>query len=106
MAKTKVEMPNFANATPEFLTDELGDIRDQIKKLEKIKDLISEALKGRARLLKETKFIGERYTSEIVQMSRTGLDTALVKESMDEDWIAAHSKTTEYPQVNVKPIEG
>lgn len=106
MAKTKTEIPNLANATPEFLTDELGEVRAQIKKLEKLKDLYSEALQGRARLLGQTKFIGDKYTSEIVQMSRTGLDTAKVKESMDEDWVAEHSKTTEYSQVNVKSIEG
>ena len=105
MAKTKQPLPNFANATPEFLTDELGRIRKDIKALEKEKDLVSEALKARGRILELNTFTGEYYTSEVVEMSRSGLDTAAIREEMGEDWCAERTKTTTYEQINVKEIK-
>lgn len=104
MAKSKTPIPNLSNATPEFLTDELGDLRKQIKGLEKQKDLITEALKGRARILEQTSFVGERYTADLVQLSRSGLDTTAIREEMGEDWCAERTKTTDYEQLNVKEI--
>jgi len=103
MAKRKtVEIENLSNATPEYLTDELGAIRAQISALEKRKDLLSEALKGRARLLGEYIFKGEVFTSEIVEMSRSSLDSEAIRQEMDTDWIDAHTKVTSYQQINTK----
>lgn len=45
--KTKFVAPSFANATPGGLADMLGDVKEQIKVLEKMEGLIKEALKAR-----------------------------------------------------------
>lgn len=46
-SKPKFKMPNFANATPEGLTDMLGEVREQIKDLQKLEGLYKEALTAR-----------------------------------------------------------
>ena len=105
MAKVpKTVIPNLSNATPEGLTDQLGKIRQEIKVLEKEKDLLSEALKGRARGLEQNGFVGEEYYSEIVEMSRSGLDTDRIKADMGEEWVEQYTKTTTYTQINCKPV--
>ena len=40
-------MPNFANATPQGLADMLGDVREQIKDLQKYEGMYKEALSAR-----------------------------------------------------------
>lgn len=47
--KPKFEMPKLDNATPSFLIDELGKVREQIKHLEKYEGIYKEALQGRIR---------------------------------------------------------
>lgn len=47
--KPKFEMPKLDNATPSFLIDELGKVREQIKHLEKYEGIYKEALMGRIR---------------------------------------------------------
>ena len=98
------KLPNLSNATPEFLVDEIGDVRQQIKELEKKKGFYQEALLGRARLLGQTHFKGDRWEADIVELSRTGLDTQTVKEEMGEEWYAEHCKVTSYQQINTKRV--
>lgn len=45
--KPKFVMPNFGNATPEGLVDMLGEVREQIKDLQKLEGLYKDALDAR-----------------------------------------------------------
>lgn len=44
---TPFELPNLANATPEFLTQELGKVKSRIKNLEKYEGVFEQALVAR-----------------------------------------------------------
>jgi hypothetical protein len=45
--KPEFKMPNLDNATPEGLVDMLGDIKEQIKDLEKLEGIYKTALEAR-----------------------------------------------------------
>lgn len=45
--KAKFTMPNLANATPEGLVDMLGEVREQIKDLQKLEGIYKDALAAR-----------------------------------------------------------
>jgi len=45
--KPKFKMPNLENMTPSGLADLLGEVREQIKDLEKLEGIYKEALKAR-----------------------------------------------------------
>src|SRR5690349_13162082 len=45
-----IQVPNLGNATPHFLTDELGYVQSAIKRLEKLEGLYKEALKAKTKL--------------------------------------------------------
>lgn len=47
--KSTWKAPNLDNATPGGLADQLGDVREQIKELEKTEGFLKEALKARMR---------------------------------------------------------
>lgn len=93
-AKPKQDIQNLSNATPEFLVDELGKIRDQQKILEKQEGFYKEALK--ARLDGRTFVDGEEYLASIATQERTSLDQQKIKEDMGDEWIKKYSKTTEF----------
>ena len=108
MAKTAVkttadQMTNLANATPEFLVDELGDIREQVRVLKKQEGFYKTALK--ARMDYDEMILGERYKGVKTQKERTGLDVAKIREDMDEDWIDDHTVTSDYDQIDTPKRE-
>lgn len=51
--KPEFQMPNLANATPGGLCDMLGDVREQIKDLQKLEGIYKEALEARIRAATE-----------------------------------------------------
>ena len=98
---SKLEMPNLANATPSFLIDEMGRLRAEIKKLEQMEGYYKEALKAQWPE-GEKSHEGENYLAERLYVVQSRLDSAKIKEDMDEDWMSEHSKEVSYYQFKVK----
>ena len=88
------------NVTPEFLADELGDAREQKAYWEKAEAFYKEALKARAGGAKS--IFGDKFIVMIEEQSRTTLDSALVRNLLDEDQIAECERTTTFEKVTTK----
>jgi hypothetical protein len=103
MEDPKFVVPNFGNATPLFLTDELGKIKNRLKALKKYEGLYTAALLAKLPKVHsedvapfgefswpEAKFkvIVEPYGSMVLDQER-------VKGEMGLEWWADHLKATE-----------
>jgi hypothetical protein len=95
MATKTKKMPNLDNATPGFIVDELGSVREEIKNLVKFEGYYKEALKARLEPGQAT-VDGETFSALIVDTEQVRLDTARIKEDMDEVWLDEHSKLIEF----------
>ena len=105
MAKKKFKAPNLSNATPGFLADELGALRDKIKDLQKLEGFYKEALLGKVRR-KNTQtgeFKGDKYTAVITQETQFRIDTTGLKKEFGEDWYTEHCMELSFSKVSVKP---
>lgn len=99
----KFKPMNLANATPEFLSDELGEIREVLKEGKKQEGFIKAALK--ARMDEGMDLVeGDYFRTTIDESVRNGLDTPKIKASMSQEWIDEHSKTTEVTTVRSKRL--
>lgn len=94
-SKSKSKMPNLDNATPGFLVDELGAVREQIKDLQKHEGYFKEALKARLEP-GQTTVDGEVFSALIEEVEQVRLDTPLIRKDMDEEWLDEHSKLVEF----------
>lgn len=99
---TADQMQNLANATPEFLADELGDIRQQVKDLKKREGFIKTALN--ARLDYDDLVHGERYGGVKLLKERASLDTARIREDHDEAWIEKYTNVSQYDQIDTPKL--
>lgn len=99
MAKAKTKVPNLANATPEFLADEIGKLAEARKENEKMEKLYKEALKARCKNLGIDFVQGEEFEVSITKSDRTALDTTAVKAEMGDDWWAERCKISEVTTV-------
>ena len=96
----KKPIRDLSNATPSFLVDELGSIKDRIKELQTEEGVLKQALL--AKLSDGQRVIqGETHSGMISDRTRVGLDSAKVLEDMGEEWVEDHSKTTEYTELRV-----
>jgi hypothetical protein len=77
MAVEEFVMPNLENATPQFLIDELGEVRERIKVLQKYEGLYKAALE--ARLGDITRMQSERYSLLVKHVDQERLDGDKVK---------------------------
>jgi len=100
----KRELELLHNATPEFLVDELGPLRAQIKKLQKRENILKEAIKGRLPE-DEDEIEGENWTAQITKTSQSRLNTTLIREHMDEKWVMEHTNVIEMTQIRTKKNE-
>lgn len=101
--KAKVKVPNFANATPGFLVDELGEVRAKLKELQGQEGVLKEALQ--ARLPKGTTAVtGEKYNAAITQTSQVRLDTDKIRSEMPEEWVAEHSKEITFTTIRTSRL--
>jgi len=101
--KPKLVMP--ANATPEFLIDELGRLRDEIKERTDLQDFYKAGLKARAKELNVTTITGEKYVGEYVDMERSGIPIEAVRAHTTKEWQEENTVITAYTQLNIKEIE-
>ncbi len=97
------KMPDLRNATPMYITDELGAIRDQQKGLKKLEGYFKDALLARVSAGSVTE--GENYTAQVSSESRTTLDTKGIREEMGPDWCSERSQTTDFIKVSTKKAE-
>lgn len=93
------QLPNLANATPGFLADEYGELKARLSELERLTNFYKEAIK--ARLEPGESASGEKYTVMLQVQTQVRLDTAAIRKSMDEDWIAEHSTEIEMAKLMV-----
>ncbi len=104
MAKReKFRIPDLRNVTMPFICDELGDIRAQIKGLQKYEGI----LKERAKSLKEDdveEYEGDVFEMVFNQVCQVRLDNDLIRMDMDEEWLTAHSKEVEYVMIKVNKL--
>jgi hypothetical protein len=101
--RRKFKMPDLSNATPTFLVDELGKLREQASDLKKLEGVYKQALM--ARLNGKQVVEGEEFVAMISSEKRTSLDTSKIKEEMDDDWVQEHSRTTEFKKISTKRVE-
>ncbi len=101
MAKKKADpfpMPNLDNATPGSLVDDLGATRAESAKLKKREGFIKQALFAR---LDEGQTLveGEVFNAMIQDTVQERLDTAKIRETEDDDWLADHTNVIEFKQI-------
>ena len=100
-AKLKSKMPDLDNATPGFLVDELGAVREKIKDLQKYEGYYKEALKARLEPGQAT-VDGEVFSALIDEVEQVRLDTTGIRKDMDEEWIDKYSKLVEF--ITIKTV--
>jgi len=92
------DLPDLANATPSFLVDEIGYLRECMKLIKKREGYFKEALIARLEPAQAT-IDGERYSALIENLSRSGLNTEKIRAEMSVEWIELHTTTTDYVQI-------
>lgn len=100
----KRELELLHNATPEILVDELGPLRQEIKRLQKRENILKEAIKGRLPD-EEDEIEGENFTAAIIRTEQARLNTGLIREHMDEKWVTEHTTLVPMTQIRIKPKE-
>lgn len=99
-------LPDFSNATPGFLADELGDIREAKKWLEKMEGLYKDALDARRDKTKPS-VEGERYTAVYSTVTQSRISADKVKALLTPEQLASVMNETTFTQVKtVKHPEG
>ena len=93
---------NLANATPQFLVDELGGVRAKIKELQKEEGFLKEALKAR---VDETDTVveGDLYAATIEQVFQMRFDSERTKLEMGPEWWAERQKEISF--VTIKTVK-
>jgi|SRR5690606_27143570 len=81
--------------------DMVGELQEIRKFAGMCEDVLREALKAREG---EWEDHGLRFQAVKLMRSRTGLDSAKVKEDMGDEWYNAHCKTTEYEELRITRI--
>jgi len=100
MAKQREALPNLENATPGYLVDELGRIREETSRLKRLDEYIKAALY--ARLAEgQTVVVGEVKSALIETITQIRLDNDKVKEDMGADWWADHCKEITFKQIRI-----
>jgi len=117
--KPKREAPNLANATQEFLIDEIAQLRDQMKDLEYLEGIYKEGLKSRLHdkdgnitpLTEQNKeamadaiFKGNKNIMQIKYVSQARFNTEAFKAD-HPDLYAQYVKTIEFNQFKFTPLE-
>ena len=82
------KLPDFSNATPSFLSDELGDIREAKKHLEKMEGLYKDALNARRDPNKPT-VIGERYDTVFSSQTQVRLNADLARANLTPEQLSS-----------------
>lgn len=78
------------------LIDKMGTLNDYIKEATKELNFLKEAAKAR---FEPGDYSGTLWKAAVSVRSRTALDTEKLKAEFSEDWIAEHSRTTEYTEI-------
>jgi hypothetical protein len=81
--KGKPQIPNFNNATPSQLVDELGTIRELANGLKNLDKLYSAALK--ARMGTSNSAEGEFFSVGLTSVTQERIDSAKVREKLSEE---------------------
>jgi hypothetical protein len=84
MPKSKVELPNLANATPEYIVDELGRIRDELNKYKRLEGFFKQALQGR-RENGQNVISGSVYDALISEETQIRINADKVREYFEND---------------------
>lgn len=103
MAKKKFRMPDLSNATPGFLVDELGEVREKIAELKKLEGFYKEALLARSHEVHSVE--GETFVAGLTDRSQQRLDTAGLKEEFGEQWYQDHTKTITFREVRTTRLD-
>jgi hypothetical protein len=116
MAKTaSANLPNLQNATPEGLTDIIGDLREQQRDLKQREGIYTEALKGRFPEERRKGIKGEKWEMSVAQVTQDRLDTDFVKDLLDNlleskkitnEQYEDCFKTVEFEQMKFKAVGG
>lgn len=117
--KPKREAPNLANATQEFLIDEIASLRDQMKDLEYLEGVYKEALKPRLHdgkgnptpLTESNKeamdgqvFKGNHNLMEIKYVAQARFDSKAFQTD-HPDLYKQYAKTIDFNQFKFTPLE-
>jgi len=93
--------PNFANATPEYLIDALGEIREMSKKCKKWEGWFKEAILGRRADFKAA-INGEAYSGLLVDGEQVRIDSDAVREHFKDDPETLEKLMKVIPMVTIK----
>ncbi len=103
MSKKTFRMPDLSNATPTFLVDELGGVREQIKELQKLEGFYKEALQARSG--GKTTIEGETFVALLTDQTQQRIDTKGLKEEFGEEWYQDHTKTIEFKKIQTTRLD-
>lgn len=96
-------MPDLSNATPGFLTDEIGTLRDEMKELKKREGFFKEALG--AMVDGEDVVTGDKYRMVITHKYQMRLNTDGLKEEYGQKWYNEHSREIDFREFRTNKIE-
>jgi hypothetical protein len=95
-----VRTPDLTNATPEYLVDELGWVRDMLKLFGRREGFLKEALKGRWPEDAAT-VEGENYAALKEHISQIRVKSELVRQKLTEEELAEVCEEISYDQIKV-----
>lgn len=111
-AREKLAMPDLSNATDGFIVDEMGKLAVMESRVKALRKYYREALLARLKIPAEGEIVplqvsGETtFVGNVSRNESTRLDQTAIKEEFDQDWIDAHSKTSEVTTVRFALKEG
>lgn len=104
--KPEFRIPDLSNATPSFLVDELGSLREQIKDMQKYEGILKERLKAEyendAKYKAEGSIKGTTFSVKATEVVQVRLDGDRIREEMGDEWCTAHSKEIKYIELRTK----
>lgn len=97
---SKFQAPDLANATPEFLVDEMGKLSVAMNHAKKMREFYKTALFAKLNIdpkakLEEQFHAGEVFIAKVGQSATTRLNQTRIKETQAPEWIAEMSDTTD-----------
>jgi len=107
--KTNDKIPDLSNATPGFLIDEIGKLREEQKRIKFLEGFYKQALEARASKaqLNGTEFIqGEKYIGDRSFQAQKRINSELVVEELknEPERLARCYGDVEFWQLNIKQL--
>jgi len=92
------KLPDLSNATPPYLADELGDIRAEIKRLQKLEGLYKDVLEAK-KDPEATTVEGDKWCQVFEMVSQMRINADLCRQHLDAETLAKVTAEVSYRQI-------